>query len=322
MKIEVRYITEDEMPLWDDLVDRSPQGSLFCRSWWIKASCGTNFKILGCFKGGGLVAGIPLHFVRYGPFKVCRMPKLSQTWGPVLQPMKGRYASRLSHEMELLQSLADRLRRIPIFFQCFHYNLPNWLPFYWAGFRQTTVFTYILDDISDDELLWSGVRRNVRKNIRKAERASITISRAEPTDVLALCNKTFARQRMRPPFPRELLFSLVRQARKRKAGECFAAVDREGRKHAAALLVWDRRYAYTIAGGADPELWNSGANTLLYWSLVRFARDRSKGFDFEGSNLQHVERFFRAFGARQQPFNRIIKAPLPGRMALTAIGKL
>lgn len=322
MKIEVRYITEDEMPLWDDLVDRSPQGCLFCRSWWIKASCGTNFKILGCFKGGRLVGGIPLHFVRYGPFKVCRMPKLSQMWGPVLEPMEGKYVTRLSHEMELLRSLADHLQRISIFFQCFHYSLPNWLPFYWAGFRQTTVFTYILDDISSEELLWSGLRENIRTDIRKAERSSISVARAEPADVLALCDKTFSRQKMKRPFSPELFFSLVRAAGERNAGECFVATDPQGRKHAGAFLVWDRKYAYHLLSGGDPDLRNSGANSFLLWWLIRFARGQSRSFDFEGSNLQHVERFFRAFGARQQPFNRIIKAPLPGRMALTAIGKL
>lgn len=158
MKQEVRYLTEDEIPLWDELVDRSPQGCVFCQSWWIRASCGSNFRILGCFKGGRLVAGIPLHFTRYGPLKVCRMPKLSQSWGPVLEPIEGKYVSRLSREMALPRALVEHLRRIPIFFQCFHHSLPNWLPFYWAGFRQTTVFTYILDDISDDKLLWSGLR--------------------------------------------------------------------------------------------------------------------------------------------------------------------
>lgn len=322
MKHELRDLTEEQMPLWDDLVDRSPQGSIFCQRWWIKASCGSDFKIIGCFTGGRLVAGIPLHWMRYGPLRVCRMPKLSEFWGPVLEPMAGRYVTRLSREMELVKALAERLKNTPIFFQCFHHTLASWLPFEWAGFRQKTVFTYILDDISDDQVLWSGFRENIRTDIRKAERKSITVRKAHPSEVLALCDRTFARQKMERRFPARLVFSLVNAARERNAGECFVAADPDGRNHAAAFLVWDKRYAYHLLSGGDPDLRSSGANAFLLWHLIRFARERTRSFDFEGSNLQHVERFFRAFGGRLQPLNLIIKAPLAGRLALTAMGKL
>lgn len=322
MKYELRYLTDDEMPLWDDLVDRSPQGCVFCQSWWIRASCGSDFKILGCFKGGRLVAGIPLHWVRYGPLRVCRMPKLSQSWGPVLEPMEGRYVSRLSREIELLRLLADRLKKIPFFFQCFHYNLQNWLPFYWAGFRQTTVFTYILDDISDEGALWSRMRHSLRKDIAKARRQSISVREARASEFLTLCGSTFARQGMRRPFSGELLRSVAGAARRRQAGGCFAAQDGRGRLHAAVFAAWDRRYLHAIMSGADPVLRRSGAYSLLLWWLVGLARDRGLGVDFCGSNLETAEPLLRAFGGRQQPFSRIIRAPLAGRIALTIFGKL
>ena len=322
MSLEVRFLTDGEITQWDDLVDRSPQGCIFCQSWWIKAACGKNFKVLGCFDRGCLVAGIPLHFVRYGPFKVCAMPKLTQSWGPVLEPIEGTYHSGLSREMELLSALAGQLRRFPFFLQCFHHSLPNWLPFRWAGFRQTTIFTYILDDIADEKAIWSGFRKGIRWDIRRAERASITVAKTEPEVVLSLSEKTFARQRMKHPFGRELLFSLVRVARERGAGECYAAFDAQGRAHVADFVVWDRRYTYHLVGGRNHELGNSGANALLVWWEVRVAREHSRAFDFEGSDLQGVEQFFRGFGARQQPFNRILRAPLWARIALTARGKL
>jgi hypothetical protein len=77
-----------------------------------------------------------------------------------------------------------------------------------------------------------------------------------------------------------------------------------------------------LLSGGDPELRNSGANAFLLWRLIHFAREHAKSFDFEGSNLQPVERFFHAFGGRLQPLNLIIKAPLAGRLVLTAMGKL
>ena len=33
----LRYLEPSEYDLWDELVDVSPQGSVFCRSWWLSA---------------------------------------------------------------------------------------------------------------------------------------------------------------------------------------------------------------------------------------------------------------------------------------------
>ena len=80
-------------------------------------------------------------------------------------------------------------------------------------------------------------------------------------------------------------------------------------------MVWDDYTAYYLIGGADPELRNSGASSLLLWEAIQFAAQVSRTFDFEGSMLKPVERFFRAFGAIQQPYMQVKKYnSLPLRM--------
>jgi hypothetical protein len=64
-------------------------------------------------------------------------------------------------------------------------------------------------------------------------------------------------------------------------------------------------------GGSDPELRNSGANSLCMWEAIKFASTVTKAFDFEGSMIESVERFFRAFGARQVPYFQISKINSP-----------
>ena len=75
--------------------------------------------------------------------------------------------------------------------------------------------------------------------------------------------------------------------------------------HAALYLVWDERAAYYLLGGGDPELRNSGAHSLIMWEAIKHAATVSKTFDFEGSMVEPVERFFRAFGGRQVPYHRV-----------------
>jgi hypothetical protein len=62
-------------------------------------------------------------------------------------------------------------------------------------------------------------------------------------------------------------------------------------------------------GGGHPELRSSGATSLCMWEAIRHAAKVTKSFNFEGSMIESVERFFRAFGAVQTPYFNISKTP-------------
>jgi hypothetical protein len=42
--------------------------------------------------------------------------------------------------------------------------------------------------------------------------------------------------------------------------------------------------------------------SLLMWEAIQRSSRSSKEFNFEGSMLEEVERFFRGFGAKQVPY--------------------
>ncbi len=77
--------------------------------------------------------------------------------------------------------------------------------------------------------------------------------------------------------------------------------------HAACLFVWDNLYCYYLFGAANPEYKTSGAMSLLIWEGIKLAKSRHVDFNFEGSMIKPVERFFRNFGGSQLPYFRIYK---------------
>lgn len=91
------------------------------------------------------------------------------------------------------------------------------------------------------------------------------------------------------------------------ARKILFAVDREKRIHAAIYIIWDKNSAYYLMGGSDPDLRHSGATSLLVWETIKYAATVTKRFDFEGSMIEPIERFFRAFGAQQSPYFHITK---------------
>jgi len=191
--------------------------------------------------------------------------------------------------------------------------MPNALPFYWAGYRLEVQYTYRLAGLGE-EALWDGLRGSIRREIRKARRR-VEVREDLGLDLFhAVWAKTFARQGLAPPVSLAELERAGRGVRREGARAMLFACDEAGRVHAVAYPVWDRHAAFNLLGGADPDLRTSGASSLLMWESDRRARGVTDVFDFEGSMLRPVERFFRAFGSRQTLIcGSVARAGRPGR---------
>src|SRR5258707_3756322 len=115
----LRYLSAEEYQQWDELVEASPQGSLFCRSWWLKVVA-PDARVLGHFDRGRLIAGIPLFFKKRLGIKFCTMPKLTHTWGVVIERVEGKRVRQLTRQMEILTIFARHRTGQDVFLQRFH----------------------------------------------------------------------------------------------------------------------------------------------------------------------------------------------------------
>lgn len=296
--------------LYRQLCNSEPTIPIFSRDWWLDAVCGKDWDVCLVEKGGKVVATMPYHFRanRLGMKVICQ-PQETQTLGPWLRSSDAKNANRLGHEKDLLTKLIDQLPEFSQFHQNWNHANTNWLPFYWRGFEQTTRYTYRLPDLSDLDRVWAGFRENIRGDIRKAAgRFNLVVqSNLSIEDFLKLNSKTFERQAMALPYTETFLKRLDDACLEHEARAIFIAVDPEGRHHAGAYIVWDSESAYYLMGGGDSELRSSGATSLCMWAAIQHAATVTKCFDFEGSMIEPVERFFRAFGAVQTPYFSISK---------------
>ena len=317
---EIRYLRPDELGLWDEFVNASPQGSLFTRSWWLHA-VGDDTRVLAYFKTGRIIAGIPLHFEKRWGLRFCRMPQLTPIWGLLLPPLTGKKAKIASEEDQILGTMAKALKKETFFSQTFHSEFNNWLPFSWEGYGQRTRYTYRLS-VQELDQVWQEMAQNVRKQINSAKRIGITVVPCGPEQVSKLEQETFRRQGLRMPHTSEYLNRLYSAAKERDSGECLAAVDPAGNVHSAAFFVWDAQTTSALALGNSIEFRNSGAASLIHWHMIQCAAERSKTYDFCGSNIEGIERFIRSFGGSRVPYYQITRFPWPLRAYLSCIGKI
>jgi len=95
--------------------------------------------------------------------------------------------------------------------------------------------------------------------------------------------------------------------KKRNAIELLAARDRQGQIHAVCGIVYDRQCGYLLFNGSNPDLTNVEANSLLVMKTIEYAAKITDAFDFEGSMLKPIERFYRGFGGEMTAYMNIWK---------------
>ena len=276
---------------------------LFSKDWWLDSVIGDDgWDVALVIKDGTIIASMPYIIkIKFG-LKLCTLPELTQYLGPWIRPSQTKYAKMLGRQKDIMNNLIDQLPIFDYFQQNWDYNQTNWLPFYWRGFEQTTNYTYVIEDMTSLDRVWSNFQENIRTDIRKAEgRYQLTLL-DEPSieDFISLNRKVYERQNIKMPHSETTLLNIDKVCSQRNARKIFIAVDGEGRFHAGVYIVWDKQSAYYLMSGSDPELRNSGATSFCLWQAIKYASTVTKEFNFEGSMIEPVERFVRAFGARQK----------------------
>jgi hypothetical protein len=296
--------------------ETSYANAIFQQPWWLDAVAPGHWDEVTVERDGRVVARLPYVMRGRRRLRVLTMPPLTQTLGPWVERSAAKPARALSEEHELLALLESALPAADAFVQHFSPTMLNALPFHWAGYRLELQYTYRLEGLRSEEALWDGLRSNIRREIRKAR------SRVEVSDNVALDRfhaiwaKTFSRQGLRTPVSLVELERLDAACAARGARTMLCASDDAGRVHAVSYVVADEHAAFYLIGGGDPELRTSGASSLLMWESILRARAVTDVFDFEGSMLRPVERFFRSFGSRQTPYLRVSRARAHARAAL------
>lgn len=308
---------------YDDFVASSPQGSIFQTSWWLEAVAPGKYTLLLIKEHEEILAAWPLVFKRIWGLNLILVPQLTPRLGIMFAPSrKQKYSEQLSQELDLMGKLLKLLPRHLLFYQRFHPLFTNWLPLYWAQFKQTTRYTYVIEDLSDLSLVWENMRADTKRKIKKAQKQGLKVVTDLSLDKLLDVNElTYKRQNLPVPYSREYVKRIDQACQNHRARKMFFAVDSDNRVHAAVYLVYDHKTAYYLFGGADPELRGSNAHYLVLWEAVKFAAQVSRSFDFEGSMHPNIEHVFRGFGGVQKPYMEITRGNYFFELAFAAFKK-
>jgi Acetyltransferase (GNAT) domain len=284
--------------LYDEFVAASPQGSIFCMSWWLDAVAPGRWHSHELLDGERIVAAWPTVVERTRFGLVHRGAPLTPYLGPLFRPGEG--ARRRSRELKLVEDLLAAIGPFAHLEARCNPAFDYWTPLRWHGFEQTTNYTWRLPDLSDLDAVFAGFRENIRGHVRAAERSGTTVVEGTLDDFLEVHRRRFDRDP-------QAIDRIEAAAAPRDARTLLIARDPGGRARAAGFFVHDERFTTYLLAATDAEV--RGAAALLLWEAIRRAADRGTAFDFEGSMLRHVESFVRSFGGVPTPYSIVWRTP-------------
>jgi hypothetical protein len=286
---------------WDRFVAAAPGGHVFLTTAW-HAAWGTTPEVLVVRDGGGaIVAG--LAWVRgrgRGGAGVSR-PPFSAYHHPLVDEAR---LPRVSDQLEAMSVVLDALEPLRRVDFTFRWGAPLVaLPFMQRGFENRLGVSYVIP--AEAGPAWrAGLSRSHRRYLKKAgdevRAGRFRIERDAPLEqTWPLFEATGAHKAFAVPATRDAFGHALAALAARGAAEVWSLRDDAGRLRACTFLVRDHACAYYLGGGlraADRSgFWG---NYALFEAMIDDTMARRLAFDFEGSSLPGVERFFRGFGGR------------------------
>ncbi len=92
-------------------------------------------------------------------------------------------------------------------------------------------------------------------------------------------------------------------------GELIYALDSDDKVYGALWLVWDEQTMYYVAGARNEVMKDSAAMSFLLDAAIHLAKQKGlQSFDFCGSSIEGIDRFFAGFGAERVKVLRVFQA--------------
>lgn len=282
---------------------------IFSKDWWLDSVCGKdNWDVALVEKGGNIFASMPCVLTKRLSIVSIHQPMLTQTLGIYFKyPQNQKYYKKLSFEKEMVEKILKLLPKFDKFSQSFDYKHTNLLPFHWAGFDIKINYTYVIENITIEELE-KNLETDIRRRRRKAHDVGVEVYESEDIKKFYELNEmTFIRQNREIPYSFEFIKNLYYICKKNNAVKMFFAKDKDGRVIACNFLIYDENTVYYLMGGIDPDKKDLGGMDVVQFESIKYALQSGRTFDFEGSMIESIEKYFRSFGAIQKPYFNVSK---------------
>jgi hypothetical protein len=283
---------------------------IFSQPWWLDAVCPDQWDVILIEKNDRIIASFPYYKTKIrNIFTHIGMPPLTQKLGPyiVYDANEMTENKKIIYEHDIYNTIIDELPKYDSFAINFDWKYKNWLPFYWRGFKQTTRYTYILDNIKDYTNIKNNYVTYKKQKIRKMKNILSLMKDMSKNDFYSYFIDAIHDRGNKIGFSENMFNRLYDALYTYQAGQIFYCTDAKNNIHAINLTVWDKECAYYLIAMRKKEYNTSGGTEFLVDQTIKQVSQFVNRFDFEGSMIKGVEASYRYYGAHQTEYYCVFK---------------
>jgi len=282
--MEIKHLSHSNMDFqkWDETVLNAANPLVYAESWYLNiVSPRWEALVLGDYE-----------YVM--PLPVKRKFGLSFLVQPPLTQQLGIFSNQIIDEniVELF------IKNIP--YRSFHLNL-NEQNQYHKGIQQPNL---LLPLNNNYQTLFSNYSTNTKRNIKKAQQAEITVS--EDITPEQFLDFYFLAMNDEAKPNKNLTERIVKTGFERKKLKLYAAIQGKELTSVLCLLHSDKRLIYLLAA-SNAKGKEFSAMSLIVDKVIQDFAETNLCFDFEGSKVETIARFYQGFGAEGTTFPQIRK---------------
>lgn len=315
MTTKEKYIAQEP-----EFQDRIP---IFFHSLWMETVCGDDWDVVIYEVNNQIVAAMPYHIKKKYGIKAFINPKLTPYQGPWMLIPKdvSKTESKQSWIKKATKSLLNDLPSCDYFKVRCQPKFIDLQPFMWEGYQNKVCYTYQIASQSAEKVK-KGLSAKTRNQIKSASK-ELTIQESDDTGLfLELVTETFHRQGLSVALGKDVYRNIFNTFYPLGKAKIRLGINDQGRPVAGIMTVSDSQFTYYLASGKSKSA-HSGAVAMLIYDAICNSIKEGKTFDFEGSDIESIESFFRSFGGELTPYYQIHKSKNKlTDSALTLIGKL
>lgn len=287
-------------------------GNLFNQPTWLNIYS-NQLKLIGIFNlNNELIGAFNLFEAKKNGFTYYITPPYSPSNSFFILNPAINISNKITFEKDIHFAIANYLNNLKGFLKItsFPSSTIDMQAYFWKKFKVIPNYTYQIDLGKNETEIYNNMTTEKRKSIRKAEKDNIDIKLCENYfDIKELILKTFTRKNklISTQYLDKILFQYANQH------NSFAYIAYQNNMPSACtFIIYDKNCCYYLFGGYDNANKHHGAGVGCMWQSILHAKKLNiKIFDFEGSMLPEVEKYFREFGGNITPYYTIQKAWLP-----------
>ena len=304
--LDVRETQAAEYEQWNSVLAAADEGSSYQSPEYLSLlaeTTGASTRFIGVYQNGDeLVGGVGV-YEEPGWLGVSATSRTLLYYnGPFIKRPEtlSLYKSE-TYRRHILECLEEYLRRAGYRFVRFKVRNENcdYRPFLANGWSAKPVYTYVMH-ITDLELQWERIDKNLRRLIRRCKRDGMTMREDGNFESFFDMHEDVHRVKGAPIYmERDRFRAFVRGLVALRIGRLFQAYTKSGEPAASQLVLCGRHeVAHTLAAASSRSHQKSGCNAFLRWAVCEWLAERGfKAVDLTDAHNPQVARFKSQLGA-------------------------